>query len=406
MTSFFHDLEEQLRTAAHHRVSGSGASAPTPPPRGPRRRGRWAWLAGGARAVPVLAAVAVTVVVLVGALVLLGHRGGQAPMPPAAGGPENAFAALVEKTPKAQLKREGAYIAAASEKAGKLPACRTPRPNTGRILRGAAPGKALLSTLGVLRRPATPADRIDAKAFGLGDPGITIYVDGTRRARTIGRATYYIVPIHVTPAGDYPSAACAVLQTQALKQALPTIPAKLRAPTLALQAALIDYDQGLSKTTPQDGVCILSKAGTGSTSECGEPLSAIRRPMVPSGDNGSYSGVVPDGVASVTLRFPATASRAATMATGTVQGNLFVVRAPGTQASPSALPTVTWRAANGRVLKRLVPPSAAALKKLCLNRPEACAPYATMSSGSSSGSVSATASARSVGAGRSGTASK
>lgn len=405
MTSFFHDLEEQLRTAAHQRLAEGDAprrlNGTDEPPRPRRRR----WLAGGARLLPVLVAVGVTLAVVVGALVLLGHRGGHRPTPPASGGPDNAFAALVEKTPRGQLKRESAFIAAASKNVANRPACRPPTANTGAIVRGAAPGKALLSTLGVLRRPATPADRIDPKLFGLGGPGMTFYLDGTRHARTIGKTAYYVVPIHVTPVGDYPSAACAALQAQALKQSLPTIPAKLRGPTVALQAALIDYDRRLSRTTPQDGVCILSRAGRGNSSECGEPLSAIRRPMVPSDDGGSYSGVVPDGVASVTLSFPATASHAATSVTGAVRDNLFVVRGPRTPTTVISVPTVTWRAADGRVLKRLTPPSPASLKTLCLNHPETCAPYSTSSVGSSSGPA-AKVSARPVGAGTSGTASK
>jgi hypothetical protein len=350
-------------------------------------------------------AVAVTLAVVVGALVLLGHHSGQAPTPPASGGPDNAFAALVEKTPKAQAKREFALITAATRKVANRSACHTARPNTGRIVRGTEPGNALLSALGVLRRPATVADRIDPKTFGLGGEGMTIYLDGTRRARTVGRTTYYIVPIHITPAGDYPSAACAALQAQALKQALPTMPAKLRTPTVALQAALIDYDRRLSNTTPEDGVCVLAEAGHGSSSECGEPLSAIRRPMVPSDDGGSYSGVVPDGVASVTLSFPATASRAASTVTGAVRSNLFAVRGPGIPFKATAPPTVTWREADGTVLKRLTPPNPAALKKLCLNHPEVCAPYSTLSSSSSSSRV-AKVTSEPVGAGESGAQKK
>lgn len=400
MTSFFHDLEEQLRNAAQQRTSGADAARTDSV-----RPGRRGWLAGGARAVPVVAAVAVALAVLVGGLVLLGHRGGQAPTPPASGGPDNTFAALVEKTPKAQLKREFTLIAAATRKTANLSACHTPRLNTGTIAKGAVPGRTLLSTLGVLRRAATLADRIDPKAFGLGSPGMTIYPDGARRARTVGQTTYWIVPIHITPAGNYPSAACAALQGQALTQALPTIPAKLRAPTVALQTALIDYDRRLANTTPQYGVCVLSEAGTGSSSECGEPLSAIRRPIVPSDAGGSYSGVVPDGVASVTISFPATASHAARSVTGAVRGNLFVVRGPKAPLKMTTAPTVVWRAADGKVLKRLVPPSPASLKKLCLNHPQVCTPYAMLSGSTSSASVGKL-SAKPVGTNRSGTASK
>ena len=383
MTSFFHDLEEQLRAAAHERTSGLGApSRQKPPRRGRRRR----WLADGARLVPVAVAVAVTLAVVGGALVLLGHRGGQPPTPPASGGPGNAFAALVQKTPKAQLKREFAFISAATNKVTNLPACRT-RPPTQVPLVHHAPGQALLSTLGVLRRPATRADSLDIRALGLSGPGMEIYADGARRALSVGRTSYYIVPIHVAASGQFPSATCFSLEARALRNALPAIPATLRTATVALQAAFIDYDRRLSATTPEDGVCIIARAGNGSSTECGEPLRAIRRPIIPSNDNGTYTGVVPDGVASVMLDFPATATHAASSLTGVVHNNLFVARPPGgAPLKATGEPRVFWRAADGKVLKSLTPPSAASLENLCLNHPEQCA--STMSLSSSSRSVS------------------
>ncbi len=370
MTSFFHDLEDQLRAAARERTSGVGAPSPET---APRRGRRWRWLAGGARLVPVAMAVAVTLAVVLGALVLLGHRGGQPPAPPASGGPDSAFSALVQKTPKAQLKREFALISAASNKVERLPACRTKPLNQPRIATG-APAQALLSTLGVLRRPATPADRVDPGRFGLGGPGMTIYPNAARRALITAGRTYYILPIHVAASGAYPSARCFTLEQQALRQALPTIAAKLRTPTLALQAAFIDYNRRLSAAPAQDGVCVLASFGRASSTDCGEPLSAIRRPIIPTDDGGAYSGVVPDGVGWVTLRFPATASHAAISVTGVVRDNLFVARPPaGVAPTVSAEPTVVWRGDDGKVLKSFTPPSPAALRKLCLERPEACA---------------------------------
>jgi hypothetical protein len=83
---------------------------------------------------------------------------------------------------------------------------------------------------------------------------------------------------------------------------------------------------------------------------------------------------------------------------------VFVVRATGISVRVNEPPTVTWLAADGTVLKRLIPPNPATLKKLCLNRPEVCAPYATMSGSSSYGPAAKATGTR--GAGRSGTSSK
>ncbi len=154
MTSFFSDLEDQLRAAAREHTSGTSAPSPQKPPRpGPRRR----WLASGARLVPVGLAVAVALAVLVGALVLLGHRGGQSPAGPAAH-PANGIAALIQHTPTPQLHRELALMGAATKKVLGSPACHVAETFTAHQIHG-RPGQDLLSTLGVLRRPATAADR-------------------------------------------------------------------------------------------------------------------------------------------------------------------------------------------------------------------------------------------------------
>src|SRR6185437_14749925 len=114
-----------------------------------------------------------------------------------------------------------------------------------------------------------------------------------------------------------------------------------------------------------------------------------QRPLIPSDDNGTFSAVVPDGVATVTITFRATASHAARSVTGVVHNNMYVVRAPGIPLQVANEPTVVWRAANGTELKHFTPPSPRALKKLCLNHPERCATTMVLEGSSSSGVVRA-----------------
>src|ERR1039458_9869824 len=65
---------------------------------------------------------------------------------------------------------------------------------------GGAPSQSLLSILGVLRRPATPADALPAsvKAFLtkpiLNPLGREVFVNYIRRARVISGTAYYVMP--------------------------------------------------------------------------------------------------------------------------------------------------------------------------------------------------------------------
>ena len=227
MTSFFHDLEEQLRSAARRQTSGAGEASPDMPVHSPPPRRRWRWLAGGARALPVAVAVAVTLAVVVGALVLHGHRGGQSPTPPASGGGGNAFATLILKTPKAQLQRELALMGAATKTVQRSAACRVAQPRTAPQIHG-VPGQALLSTLGALRRPASAADRRARGSISVMGPGVAVYAGAARRVATIAGTRYYIVPIRQDPAAGVPSRRCFALQKAVLVKALPTFPEALR----------------------------------------------------------------------------------------------------------------------------------------------------------------------------------
>jgi hypothetical protein len=399
MTSFFHDLEDQLRTAAHQRVSGAGA--PGDGPRGPKRgRGRWGWLAGGARAIPLALAVAVTLAVVVGALVLLGHRGGQPPMPPASGNPANAFAALIERTPTARLRQEYALLGAATRKLQGSAVCRVPQPRHVPQIHG-EPGHALLSTLGVLRRPATAADRLPADSLPTGGAGLAVYAGAMRRAATIGQTRYYFVPVREDPAAYIPSARCLALQNDTITKALPTFPAALRGDIRDIGAALVAYERELATKPPVDEVCEVTVQRNGGGNSCSETPQEIRNGTFPGDDNGTFSGIVPDGVASVTLSLPATAGRAARSVTATVHGNVYAVHAGAGRTAEPGSATITWRAADARVLKTYSVPAQLTLKTLCREHPDACLSAAlvlggtTSSAGGSSASSSSSSSSSS-----------
>jgi hypothetical protein len=377
MTSFFSDLEDQLRGAAQERIASGGA-----PERPPGRRSAWTALL---RAAPALAAIGATVVVAVGALILLGHGRRPAPVHPAAG----SLAQILGTTPPAQRRREAGYISAATRQVQRSAACRVRQPQGVTIHR--APGSALLSTLGVLRRPETAGDALSRGALGeRGD----VYAGATRRALVVGGTSYYLVPERDDPAATVPSSRCLTLLAAALHRALPRIPASLRARTAAIQAAFIAIDRRLAARGPQDVICVVTQSHNAGSTGCGTTVAQIQHGTSPDDQDGTFSAVVPDGVATVTLRFPSAQGRPARSVTATVHGNVYAVRVAGESSGAStATPVVIWRSAQGHVIRTVTPPSHAAVAKLCREHPFQCL---ALSESSSSGQYSASSSSASA----------
>jgi hypothetical protein len=129
--------------------------------------------------------------------------------------------------------------------------------------------------------------------------------------------------------------------------------------------------------------------------ECSVTADEIRYGLFPSDDNGTFSGPVPDGVASVTLSLAAAAGRHAGSVTGTVHGNFYAIDAGGSEPLRPGSPTVTRRAADGRVLRRYTEPGPRSAAQVCREHPEACVPAVALDGGAqqvsaSSSSASAT----------------
>jgi hypothetical protein len=368
VSSFFDDLEDQLRTAAQARTSARAAGS-----RPPRRRRAWL------RNVPVLAAVSFTLAIAVAALVLLGHGRTPTPTPPAARPPGGGLASILGGKPSKRTQRELAYITAADRQVQDSRACRPRLPAESPVI-NRPPGRALLSTIGVLRRPATAADLPKTPIGGL---GTRVYAGYTRRTLVVDGTSYYVVAARDQPSFGIPSARCLALETAALERSLPRIPAALRAPTRELQARLAAYDRGLAERKPVDSICVAKVRRNGGGTDCGLTVAAIKHGVPVSNDQGTYSGVVPDGVASVTLRVPASAGRPAHDVTTAVVNNTFAVHVAG--ARSTALPSrVIWRSASGRTIKTISDPSPQGLAKYCAAHPTACAPGSSASSSSSS----------------------
>jgi hypothetical protein len=334
MSDFFDSLEAQLHTAARARAG-----------RRTRRLRPPHWLRVTGRALPIVAGVAVAVAVAVIALVVAGHGHG--------GSGQNAAAPTGPV-----MRQEAVYLSRATRQAERTPACLTAHPGAYQSIPHHPISPALLSILGVLRRRATPADRLPTALRGAAMSEVRgVYDSFVRRARVKDGVSYYIVPAEAN-AGQPPplTARCAGAMVAALHAELPQIPEQLRSPTVALQHRLLAADTRGQRQLAGGVVCLMAIAKTGSGGTCGASVPDVSRYGMLSALH-PVSGVVPDGVASVAIHYPAAGGRPAHTAIADVAGNVFVANVVRFGRRVPA-PTITWRAADGAIIKTVSATSA------------------------------------------------
>jgi hypothetical protein len=287
----------------------------------------------GIGALPALLAVAGTIAVGVVALSIGSHRGSNV-----AGGPTPTLPPVPALEPALPPTELGYLQAAKQATVARDPACspqRVPPVNHG------SPGRALLSILGVLRRPTTPADTLGESL--LNDPHSElggVYVNYVRLARRVNGNDFYIVPVSAVSAGAFRPVPERCYGEEAAALAREQMPAASRA--RILQYLAWERSQDLDH---EDGICFAEVTSGGARSiGCGSQTSVIKRYGTLTGDGVLMSGVVPDGVASVTLGFPKAS------VTARIVDNVFVVREPRSDNPP---PRIVWRSVNGTVIKTI-----------------------------------------------------
>ena len=188
-----------------------------------------------------------------------------------------------------------------------------------------APSRPLLAAFAILRRPARPGDAPANLVAQFSRPinrqfGQEVYVRYMRYTRTVDGVAYYLVPVTFR---------CGVITRQG------------------------------------DGISLDSVLGGGGDLDAAEIEHAGmwgRRSGGTGADPGrtTFTGVLPDGVASVTLHYPAGKlggfshrSGPAITVTAPVVNNVVVVTVEraGNQAMDNV--TTTWRAANGSIVKAI-----------------------------------------------------
>jgi len=229
--------------------------------------------------------------------------------------------------------------------------CGHVRPRRNLSISYGAPDSELLSTLGVLRRSATPADsmRPFLHAANL-NVAHGIYVRYVRLARTYRGTRYYIIPAADTGSMDQ---RCVAAGRSALRKGLPHVPAALRRAVAKQGAAL------LLQSSPDEGVFLNTARAFHDETDGSSParIQDIRRQGGEFGFDGNggnsltLSGIVPDGVASVTITIARNGERPLTV-TGRPVENVLAIPLPVPARAPIGGPaTMVWKASNGHVLR-------------------------------------------------------
>jgi hypothetical protein len=344
------DLRELL--ADHmHAAGAQGAGAPA---RRPRPGG---WALNGARRAGLALAVAVALAVVAVGLVALHQRtAGRHTTPPASGGNVHRTTPPVNPAPSpgSKLATTAQHQVIAHDHACSQPT------NRGQTIDHGSPGHAVLSLLGVLRRPALPADPTNRVLHSIGwDIGAGVYVNYIRRARTEYGRSYWIVPeARTTPFGPIPARCYREFHATLVRDLRHASPA-LQAQALRAQRDQLDIMR--SQSEHRAGICFIEiglhvRPHPGAVGFGCDP--GVQGVVPGSGGNGSgyhgggtiLSGMAPDGIVAVTAHYPASASDPARTITSNVVNNVYVIKVPPNTSRPAVDAVWSVKMSDGRVL--------------------------------------------------------
>ena len=315
--------------------------------------GRWLRFV---RTAPLLAGVAIAVVIAAAAIALVAHRGtpNVGWTPPAylvSGGVPPVPGASPQNQPALRLINayERSAMGARVCDSASRPAHSRPTPDRG------TPGPQVLRSYGVLRRPPKyrprtlpPGGRIAGRVF----------VRYARIARRVDHLSFIVYPA-LSTLGQTP-AACARALYAAVTSRLSRAPAGLRS-----RIHLLAYEQLLDSRYQRRHPEVLCLGGSGGGG-CETLLRAESEGMIGSGGSGvgpsNWSYVVPDGAASITAHYPAEGPKQglkrhipSTTVTAKVVHNVAVWTLA--DQSGEIFPTrIVWRAKDGHVIRTVYSP--------------------------------------------------
>jgi hypothetical protein len=356
------DLRESLVRAAYRQRELHKQDLASPDADLSRRSQARAWLRAAPGAAAVLAAVGVAVAIAIVALSALGHNGKTTSSAPTGRRPSH-LAAVAPQQPNIS-SADWTYIKQARHVIdAQDPSCSAFTKNLPATSAG-QPSAPLTSILGVLNLRANRADKLsEVFAHRGADPLGSIreiYINDIRLARTVAGTSFYIIPAGNVTGFRTLSNRCIRLEAITLRTELPGESATDPARLLKLQRSYLTWEQ--YQAAHPEGICLAATTATtiaGSESlTCGSTIADIEQGHAGLGATASSTGntllhgIVPDGVATVTLRYPPTPGKSpAVTITTKVINNVFVIQAPDI---PSELPkTIGWHAPSGGVIKTI-----------------------------------------------------
>ena len=312
-----------------------------------------AWIGSGLRAAPIALAAVITIIVAVGALTVIKHGGSQTHRG-SGRAPTHLSSGQGPVYPKYLHKALAATVAADH-------ACKQSA-NRGKTFLQGSPGPEVMSELGVMRRPALPADATTRTLFNNGfDVGAGVFENYIRRARTeYGKAFYLIPEARTTPFGPIPDRCYGETKTRLMHELQHATP-KVRTRTLVadfaeLQAMEVQSEHRVGMCFAVVSVHHRGKMG-GVDEGCDQDLAWLNHPVstqgIGEGDRAGgtiYAAIVPDTIAGATLEFKAGAGYPARSVASQAVNNVVVFKIPPRtyhQAFPSRF---VLRETSGKVV--------------------------------------------------------
>jgi hypothetical protein len=349
MTHSPEDFEDRLRrvldqAARRLEVPAVAWEGPAPVTTRARRLGSVLTLAG------VVVAVAITVSLLA----LLGHQRAASTAGPTANPPSSIEPRLSGQEVK--------YIGATWKTVvAQDPACNGT--HGSELVHGSAI-RALTARFGVLRLPPVPARALQAFLHGRRAPGSIVLnqeldLNQIHLARSAFGARFYVIPAgNVTGQRGVP-ARCGREQAVVLRHRVAHLPAQQRKRIVTAQTKWLAYLRYLA--LHPEGICATfipphaTGLDLGDNFGCATLADFARWGVLADGSAylggtvGAFWTVVPDGVATVTVRFPGRAA-----ITARPVNNVVVVRQPWDAPNQSGFPsTITLRARDGRLIRNI-----------------------------------------------------
>jgi hypothetical protein len=236
------------------------------------------------------------------------------------------------------------------------PECRF-RPPAAAVVRlvHGPPDRALLATLAILRRPAVPGDTLPSYLRRSDPFTAQIYIDYVRVAHAVDGATFFLFPVRQRAIPQTPQV-CVARSHRRLLELLEGKPNDLRRLTLKEDAR--QAREQTHRIRARDGLFVFSRNGGGGG---GGDAASLRRwgSFLTSSSNngpGEVTGVIPDGVVSITAIYDRAVSRgpynnpkiypSRVVREERVQDNVvdFTVPRPAEDAFPSRM---IWHLSNG-----------------------------------------------------------